>query len=81
VLNGTSTPIAVNASTNQLSSAYYDANGNMTSGAGATLTYDVSNRVEYAQETGGGIEYYGYAPDNKRVFRQLTSGQKQLTFY
>ncbi len=73
--------IAVNALTNQLSSAYYDANGNVTSGAGATLAYDVSNRLEYAQETGGGIEYYGYAPDNKRVFRQLASGQQQLTFY
>ena len=81
MLNGTTTPIAVNAATNQLSSAYYDANGNMTSGAGATLAYDVSNRLEYAQETGGGIEYYGYAPDNKRVFRQLASGQQQLTFY
>jgi RHS repeat-associated protein len=81
VLNGTTQPIAVNASTNQLSSAYYDANGNMTSGAGATLAYDVSNRLAYAQETGGGIEYYGYAPDNKRVFRQLTSGQQQFTFY
>ena len=45
VLNGTTTPIAVNAATNQLSNAYYDANGNMTSGAGATLAYDVSNRV------------------------------------
>src|SRR5579863_3876011 len=41
-LNGTTTPIAVNAATNQLSSANYDLNGNMTSGAGATLTYDVS---------------------------------------
>jgi YD repeat-containing protein len=40
VLNGTTTPIPVNAATNQLSSAYYDANGNMTSGAGATLAYD-----------------------------------------
>ena len=81
VLNGTTQAIAVNAATNQLSSAYYDANGNVTSGAGATLAYDVSNRLEYAQETGGGIEYYGYAPDNKRVFRQLASGQQQLTFY
>jgi len=39
VKNGTTTPIAVNATTNQLTSAYYDANGNMTSGAGATFTY------------------------------------------
>jgi len=81
VLNGTTTPIAVNTPTNQLSSAYYDANGNMTSGAGATLTYDVSNRLASAVETSGGIEYYGYAPDNKRVFRQMANGHQLITLY
>ena len=81
VLNGTTTAIGVNAATNQLSSAYYDANGNMTSGAGATLTYDVANRLASAVETSGGIEYYGYAPDNKRVFRQMANGHQLITLY
>ena len=81
VLNGTTTPIAVNAATNQLSSAYYDANGNMTSGAGATLTYDGSNRLTSAAETGGGIEYYFYGADNKRVYRRETNGAEEYTFW
>jgi hypothetical protein len=35
--------IAVNAATNQLSSAFYDLNGNMTSGVGATIAYEDSS--------------------------------------
>src|SRR5580658_3617651 len=69
VLNGTTTPISVNPATNQLSSAYYDLNGNMTSGAGATFAYDVANRVSSATEVSGGTEYYYYAPGNKRIYR------------
>ena len=45
VLNGATTSIPVNGATNQLSNAGYDANGNMTSGAGATLVYDEANRI------------------------------------
>ena len=45
VLNGTTTTIGVTATTNRLSSASYDGNGNMTSGAGGTLTYDDSSRM------------------------------------
>ena len=67
--------------TNQLSSASYDANGNMTSGAGATLAYNVDNRLISAAETSGGIEYYFYAADGKRVWRQLANGTHQFTFY
>ncbi len=81
VLNGTSTPIAVNSATNRLSNASYDANGNMTSGSGATLTYDESNRVFSAAETSGGIEYFAYTADNKRFYTYTTSGTEQLTFY
>ncbi len=81
VLNGTSTPIAVNSATNRLSNASYDANGNMTSGSGATLTYDESNRVFSAAETSGGIEYFAYTADNKRFYTYTTSGAEQLTFY
>jgi RHS repeat-associated protein len=81
VLNGTTTSIAVNAATNQLSSASYDYNGNMTSGVGATFTFDVGNRILSAAEVSGGFEYYGYAPDNKRIYKKLTSGAEEYTFY
>jgi RHS repeat-associated protein len=81
VLNGTTTSIAVNAATNQLSSASYDYNGNMTSGVGATFTFDVANRMLSAAEVSGGVEYYGYAPDNKRIYKKLTSGVEEYTFY
>jgi YD repeat-containing protein len=79
--NGTLLPIAVNAATNQLSSAYYDANGNMFSGAGATITYTEDNRMLSATETGGGTEYYWYAPDGKRIWRQMASGTHEFMFY
>ena len=80
-LNGTTTSIAVNGATNQLSSAGYDANGNMTSGAGVSLTYDEANRVAWASPTSGGTEYYGYAPDNKRIYRRTATGTEELTWY
>jgi RHS repeat-associated protein len=80
VLNGTTTPIAVNPATNQLSSStIYDFNGNMTSGGGATLTYDVANRVASANEFSA-MEYYYYAPDNKRIYR-LNATTEEWTFY
>jgi YD repeat-containing protein len=41
-------PIPVDAATNRLSNAFYDANGNMTWGSGVTLTYDEANRVASA---------------------------------
>ena len=81
VLNGNSTAIAVNAATNQLANASYDSNGNMISGVGATLGYDVSNRLASAVETSGGIEGYGYAPDNKRIFRKTSTGIAEWTLY
>jgi len=81
VLNGTTTSIPVTAATNRLANATYDANGNMTSGAGATLTYDSMNRVVAATEFSGGTEYYGYAPDNKRIMRLATNGTMEITLY
>jgi hypothetical protein len=81
VLNGTTTAIPVNGATNQLSSASYDSNGNMTSGVGATFTFDVVNRILSAAEISGGVEYYGYAPDNRRIYKKLTSGAQEYTFY
>jgi YD repeat-containing protein len=84
VLNSTNMPIPVNAATNQVSNASYDANGNMTSGAGATLVYDEANRLSSAAETSGGTEYYYYAPDNKRIYRLNVNGStstEEWTFY
>jgi RHS repeat-associated protein len=81
VLNGASTPIPVNPANNRLSNATYDADGNMTSGAGASMAYDEANRLTSAAETSGGIEYYGYSPDNKRVYHQLANGTGEWIFY
>ncbi len=53
----------------------------MTSGVGATLTYDEANRMITAQEVSGGKEYYGYDAANKRVYRVTSSRQEQITFY
>src|SRR5579863_6190110 len=80
-LNGTLQSIPVTAATNQLQNATYDGNGNTTSGAGATAAYNVDNRMMSAVETSGGIEYYFYAPDGKRVWRQLADGTHQFMFY
>jgi RHS repeat-associated protein len=66
-LNGVTTSIPVDPATNRLVSSYYDANGNMTSGAGASMTYDESNRLDSVTPISGGTEYYTYAPDNKRI--------------
>ena len=53
----------------------------MTSGAGVSLTYDEANRVAWASPTSGGTEYYGYAPDNKRIYRRTAAGTEELTWY
>jgi hypothetical protein len=53
----------------------------MISGAGAGLSYDEANRVVSASETPGGTEYYGYAPDNKRICRLEANGTtEEFTF-
>ena len=81
-LAGVTSGIPVNAGTNQLSNAYYDANGNMTSGAGVTMAYDVANRVKSASPASGGTEYYGYSADNKRVWRLKADGvTEEWTLY
>jgi len=71
---------AVDATTNRLTSSY-DANGNMLTGAGLTLGYDEANRLTSATPTSGGTERYGYAPDNKRVFKRTAAGGESFTFY
>src|SRR5665213_1547605 len=82
-LNGSPTAtLSVNAATNRLTNAGYDANGNMWSGAGAGLSYDEANRIVAASETSGGTEHYGYAPDNKRIYRLKADGvTEEFTFY
>jgi hypothetical protein len=53
----------------------------MLTGVGATFTYDEANRVQSATEVSGGTEYFGYAPDNKLVYRNTASGQEEEFFY
>jgi len=76
--------LAYDNSTNRISTAGYgyDANGNMTASPafGATYTYDASNRLVTAFSSNG-TENYGYAPDNKRVYKKLASGEEQVHFY
>ncbi len=83
VLNGGSNSVpAVTSATNQLTGGGYDLNGNMTTGVGASYTYDEANRIASASPTSGGTEYYGYAPDNKRIYRRNTAtGAEEWTFY
>jgi len=77
VLNGTTTTIAVTAATNRLTYSSYDANGNMLTGVGATFTYDERNRLATASPTSGGTAYYGYAPDNKRIYQCTATGTEE----
>lgn len=73
-LNGALQSIPVNPQTNRLTNAVYDANGNMTSGAGASLAYNMDNRMVSAMGVSGGMEIYWYAPDGKRMGRSLSDG-------
>ena len=57
---------------NRITGQTYDANGNMTSGASSTLTYDVDNRVVTA--AGLSSESYSYSPSNKRVWKRKAVG-------
>ncbi|MEO8131259.1 MAG: RHS repeat-associated core domain-containing protein [Bryobacteraceae bacterium] len=76
--------LAYDTSTNRISTAGYgyDANGNMTASPafGATYTYDASNRLVTAFSSNG-TENYGYAPDNKRMYKKLANGEEQVHFY
>ncbi len=80
VLNGTTTTIPVDPTTNRLTSSY-DANGNMLTGGGNTITYDGSNRIASVTPGSGGTEYFVYDPENKPVYRLTGAGQEVLTFY
>jgi RHS repeat-associated protein len=75
--------ITVDGLTNRVVGQSYDANGNMLSAAGNTLTYDVDNRI--TTTAGLSSEWYGYAADNRRVWkkRQLTGStfEENVYFY
>jgi len=76
VSNGVASQMPVNAATNQLTYAYYDANGNMTSGAGTNMAYDAANRIA----TAGG-ETFQYDPNNKMILRSPYNALPEFTFY
>jgi RHS repeat-associated protein len=75
--------VSVNAATNRLtaSGATYDNNGNVTAGfAGLNLYYDAVNRIAQVQTTGGS-SYYGYDPDNLRVYSRNAASAETIYFY
>ncbi len=76
-LNGTLQSIPVNPTTNRLSGPTYDLNGDMTVGAGATMTYNEDNRMSSALEPSGSLEYYYYTPDGKRFCRSMAIGDTE----
>jgi RHS repeat-associated protein len=65
--------VAVNPANNRVVGTTYDNNGNdLTFGS-----YDVANRLK---QTGSGVQY-GYAPDNKRVWKKVDSNPANDEFY
>jgi RHS repeat-associated protein len=62
----------------------YDPNGNLTSMPGKTMTYDPANRLLTVSVGMYLAESYGYAPDNKRIYKRKTSGTgyvEEMYFY
>ncbi len=76
--------VVVNKTTNRLATAgfLYDDRGNLTQtpGGGLVMAYDGQNRVTRVT-TASGTEYYGYAGDNRRVWKKDTSGQEWIYLY
>jgi RHS repeat-associated protein len=59
----------------------YDANGNATAIPNVSpINYDVENRVA-SLTVSAGQERYGYAPDNKRIWKSMPSGSQEFYFY
>jgi len=71
--SGTTISTPVNAATNQLSGYTYDNNGNLIS---TGYTYDVENRIEYANA--GGVQYF-YDGQNKRIWQTTCSSGSNCT--
>jgi RHS repeat-associated protein len=64
--------ITVDAAKNWVNGWTYDANGNVVGKPGFTGIYDVENRLKEA--TGVHAESYGYAADNRRVYKSRRMG-------
>jgi RHS repeat-associated protein len=75
-----SSSMVYDASTNRIVGGSYDANGNMLNPQGTSLGYDIENRVVSAVASGG-TEYYAYAPDGKRIWKQKPNGSMELYFH
>jgi RHS repeat-associated protein len=59
----------------------YDANGNLKTMPGSkTFSYDYANRMMSASVSSS-YEYYGYAPDNKRVWKKRPNGTEEMYFW
>jgi RHS repeat-associated protein len=59
----------------------YDANGNLKTMPGSkTFSYDYANRMISAFISTS-YEYYGYAPDNKRVWKRRPNGTEEMYFW
>ena len=70
----------VDSSTNRLTGASYDANGNVTAINGSALVYDGENRL-VSSSTGSGTDTNVYDEQGHRVWQTLTSGTSLGYFY
>jgi RHS repeat-associated protein len=69
--------VLVSATTNRITTASYDENGNTTQTPDGTIYgYDGENRL-----TGGGGEGHAHGPDNLRVWKLKTDGTDELHVY
>jgi RHS repeat-associated protein len=69
--------VLVSATTNRITTASYDENGNTTQTPGGTIYgYDGENRL-----TSGGGEGHAHGPDNLRVWKLKTDGTDELHVY
>src|SRR5260370_31308059 len=69
------------AATNRVIGQSYDANGNWIN----VGSYDVENRLvsvptAYNPDTQSQTEFYAYAPDNKRIWKQRADGTEEPYF-
>ena len=53
----------------------------MVSGMGGSFAYDGGNRLVSATAVSGGTEYYGYAPDGKRIYTVKADGTEEWTLF
>jgi len=75
--NGPTSSLTVDGATNRISGYGYDANGNTTSTPSlGTIGFDIENRITTVLG-----ETYGYAPDNKRVYKRKSTGVEEVFYY